>query len=209
MNETEEDFIFLSPIPYPISTKYSGNMGIIGPMTPAECVEFYWRTKRVTISTSLSLFMQTAGYEEPTWDCRDSEIVYSTGSDCAFGVPMKERILKTTPCLMEQGECKFQISGPYLAQDYPLETGFENRMYVYAYSFNFAVGCIKITENYIKTDHLDNPIITVEQYPFSVFGKTYYLYLSMPEYIKYPEKYIAEPTESHYSGSASINFEFL
>lgn len=204
---SDNNFTFISPIPYPI--KYlepSDNNVTLGSFSASECVEFFWRVKRVTINAQLSIYLKGTYDEEPIWDENLSTSLDSTNSECAFAVPMRKRYLYTSPCYIINDHSNLQIAGPYYANEYDAYTDFAQRNFYYNLGFYFGVGCITISSTYIPKETENLSMVTAQRYPFEIFGKTYYLNLNVPIALLNPEEY---GIETSFSGNAELNFEFF
>ncbi len=205
-----DDFIFLSPIPYPIEYHSQMDVTNIETLTPEECVEFFWRLKGVTISVSASVYAKNQKETYPIWNENKSTTLNTRNFDCASSLSMPQRILSSsqTFCFASNNSARFQITGPFLAEEYPEENNFAQRNYNYSFDFQFGVGCIEISSQFITprpTSNGDN-FYTVQRFPFEVFNKTFYLNLNVPHSIAHPEQY---ELEANYSGNAEVSFEFL
>ncbi len=205
-----EDFIFISPIPFSIRPASEGGTKF-ETLSPEECVEFFWRLRRITINASLGVFARKADkYSVPYWnDWYDSNLD-SQQFDCILNKSMKERALKNFPniCNLSDGFSTLTITGPFLNSDYSLGNSFIDKSYAYSYGFQFGVGCVEISSNYIPTSDIagGDSLHTVKRFPFQIFDKTFYLNLNIPFSIRYPEVY---GLDAFYSGNAEIYFEFM
>ncbi len=202
------DFIFISPIPYPIRYPSPQN-GIEINLTPKECVEFFWQLKSVSINASLSVFAREIGASIPIWNNYKSTFLDTLSSNCTTSLSMPKRALSSAQgfCYVSNDSARFQITGPFLLEDYPEEYNFTERNYIYSCDFQFGVGCIEISSQFLTprpTSGLDN-FYTIKRFPFKIFEKTYYLNLNVPHSIIHPEQF---NLEAHYSGNAEVSFNF-
>jgi len=203
-----ENFIFPSPLPYPVYDVFNSPSAVkLGAMSPEQCVEFFWRVRRVQVNANIYVYL-APDEGEPMWDTSGSTSISSDNQNCAFAVPMRDRALYTTPCSAFNEKSSLIIYGAMLDTDYPRAWSFGDKTYCYGLEFQFGVGCAEISSQYLPdtgTGAADR-MLTAQRYPFQLFGSTYYLNLNVPRSLMHPGEF---GISASYNGSASLAFEFF
>ena len=199
------NFTFISPLPHPIEYVENNDSVLrLDNFNAHECVEFFWRTKRVLLNAELSIFYQGDGDEIPLYNETQSTTLDSSNSECVFSMPMHKRPLYTNICNISNMDSILTISGPYYSQIYDDETDFSMRTFEYHLGFFFGVGNIEISSTYIPNATNGNATITANRFPFKIFGRTFYLNLNVPKALLTPEEY---GLIASFSGNAELIFE--
>lgn len=205
---SDQNFTFISPIPYPIESAelLDGKLRLDN-FSAQECVQFFWRVKRVYLNAELSIFYQGENWDEPLYDETVSTSFDSTNTDCIFGVSMRERVNYTNLCNITNEHGLLEITGPYLSNGYETnDIDFSQKKFEYHLRFYFGVGNIVMSSEYIANASNPDAMITAQRFPFEIFGRTYHLNLNVPNALLTPEKY---GIITSFSGNAELLFEFL
>lgn len=206
--EIPKPFIHLSPIPYPVESVYTPYFTLpIGPLTAKECVDFFWLTKNVSISASMSLYVKNLASGDTEWDTQKDAVLNSdfAADTSAFSVPPHARCAKNLPLdIYSDGEI-LQISGPFLAENYGDDTAFKDRHYYYDMYCYAGIGSMTLSTQYCPSAASPYDAITALRFPFEIFGKTYHLNLNMPYAYTTPQ---ANDLVVNYSADVSADFQF-
>lgn len=203
-----ENFIFPSPLPFPVNELFNSQTAVkLGAMTPEQCVEFFWRVRRVQVDASIYVYL-APNEGDPMWDTSGSISMDSDNQDSAFAFPMRDRALHTVPCSSVNQDASLFVYGAMLDAAYPQSAGFADKTYCYSLDFRFGVGCAEITSQYLPDTGtgIADRMLTAQRYPFQLFGNTHYLNLNVPRSLIHPEEF---GISAAYSGSASVSFEFF
>lgn len=202
--EIPQSFIYLSPLPYVPKYKNPDSCELqIGPFNPAECVEFFWRTRVASVSAHLQLYVRDVERNLVIWDENGSALLSSenAAANSAFALPPYVRCTASRPLSVTDGGAFFEVGGPWTAVEYPAGTKFENMDFYYDISLRFAVGAIELSSKYIELDSTN--YYTHQQFPFEIFGKEYALNLNVPYEYAHPADY---GLDANFSADVSINF---
>ncbi len=186
-------FTHLSPIPYPTTEVLPSGGLAIGPMTPQECVEFFWLTSEVSLDFSVRVFEQHAKSGDVLVDITKAAHADNfCSATMPFSLEPRARCTASGKTLCDiflpDGGLDFQISGPYVDAHYPQEISFASKSYYYKLAFHFGAGSLEIDTNY-STNTGPAYMTTVKRFPFTIFDKTYYLNLNVPDMYLNPAQY--------------------
>ncbi len=202
-----KEFTHLSPIPYPVTSVYEDYITLpVGPFSASECVEFFWRVRKVSLYASLNLSVIDTENNSVIWDVSKYAMLDSEfdSGDSAFAVPPHARCAKTHPCMMSKDGATLQISGPFLDAEYPVETPIVQRGFFYDMYLQFGAGSLELSTRYIDST-ASNSSVTVERYPFDILGKTFFLNLNMPRMYMNPADHGLNVS---YDSEVQFGFEF-
>lgn len=200
------NFTFIPPLPHKIEYSEMSDDLIALNLSPSECVEFFWRVRRVHINAQLSVYLKGLEDELPTWDKSISTSLDSANSNCAFGVTMQERWKHEIPCFIYNDDAFLQITGPFFCEENQQDIEFIKQKLAYHLRFYMAVGSVTISSQYIAHTNAIDGMITAKRFPFEIFGKTFYLNLNVPKSFLTPTNF---GIIASYSGNAELNFELL